>query len=61
MKNRILGGYEPAAVLAFFEDICAIPHVSGDERAVADYIAGMTDHYAITVYSNIYIPKAWSI
>lgn len=33
----------------------------GAERAVADYIAGMTDHYAITVYSNIYIPKAWSI
>ena len=33
----------------------------GAERAVADYIAGMTDHYAITVYSNIYIPQAWSI
>ena len=33
----------------------------GVERAVADYIAGMTDHYAITVYSNIYIPKSWNI
>ncbi len=33
----------------------------GLERAVADYIAGMTDHYATTVYSNIYIPKAWKI
>lgn len=33
----------------------------GPERAVADYIAGMTDHYATSVYSNIYIPKAWSI
>ena len=33
----------------------------GTERAVADYIAGMTDHYATTVYSDIYIPKAWSI
>lgn len=33
----------------------------GLERAVADYIAGMTDHYAITVFSNIYIPKAWTI
>ena len=31
------------------------------ERAVTDYIAGMTDHYAVTVFSNIYIPKAWSI
>ena len=36
--NRILSGYEPASVLSFFEDICAIPHVSGDERAIADYI-----------------------
>ena len=33
----------------------------GAERAVADYIAGMTDHYATTVFSDIYIPKAWSI
>lgn len=39
----------------------AICENEGVERAVADYIAGMTDHYAITVYSNIYIPKAWSI
>ncbi len=33
----------------------------GLERAVADYIAGMTDHYATSVYSDIYIPKAWTI
>ncbi len=33
----------------------------GIERAVADYIAGMTDHYAISVYSDIFIPKAWTI
>lgn len=33
----------------------------GLSRAVADYIAGMTDHYAITVYQNIYIPKSWTI
>ncbi len=38
MSNRILSGYEPSAVLRFFEDICAIPHVSGEERGVADYI-----------------------
>lgn len=33
----------------------------GKKRAIADYIAGMTDHYAITVYSDIYIPKSWQI
>ncbi len=36
--SPILKGYTPASVLGFFEDICAIPHVSGDERAVADYL-----------------------
>ena len=33
----------------------------GVHRAITDYIAGMTDHYAITTYSDITIPKAWSI
>ncbi len=32
----------------------------GVERAVVDYIAGMTDHFATLSYSNIYIPKAWN-
>ena len=41
-----------------YKNIC---NSEGLERAVADYIAGMTDHYAVTVYSNIYIPKFWSI
>jgi len=31
----------------------------GKTVAIADYIAGMTDHYAISVYSDIYIPKSW--
>ncbi len=33
----------------------------GAERAVVDYISGMTDHYAIMTYSDIYIPKSWDI
>ncbi len=43
---------------AEYIDIC---NNEGAERAVADYIAGMTDHYATSAYSNIFIPKAWSI
>ena len=38
-----------------------IAETDGKIRAVTDYIAGMTDHYAIAVFSDIYIPKAWSI
>lgn len=33
----------------------------GVERAVTDYIAGMTDHYAVTVYNEIYVPKSWEV
>lgn len=32
----------------------------GVERAVADYIAGMTDHYAISRYEQLFIPKSWA-
>ncbi len=31
------------------------------ERVVCDYIAGMTDHYAVTKYSEINIPAAWTV
>ena len=33
----------------------------GMERTVCDYIAGMTDHYAIHMFSEIFIPNAWHI
>ncbi len=32
----------------------------GVERAVCDYIAGMTDRYAVTLYRQLFIPKMWS-
>ncbi len=31
----------------------------GLERAVCDYIAGMTDRYIIAVYEELFIPKPW--
>lgn len=33
----------------------------GKERAVCDYIAGMTDRYAIDCFSALMIPKGWSM
>ena len=39
----------------------AICEREGVGRAVTDYIAGMTDHYAVTAYSDIYIPKSWNL
>lgn len=31
------------------------------ERVVCDYIAGMSDQYAVTVFKNIYMPKQWLV
>ena len=38
MNRHVLSACEPQAVFRFFEDICAIPHPSGHEGAVADYV-----------------------
>ncbi|MBO5510640.1 MAG: beta-Ala-His dipeptidase [Clostridia bacterium] len=51
-QNRILSGYEPASVLSFFEDICAIPHVSGDEKAIADYIEAFAKSRGLSCYRD---------
>lgn len=39
----------------------SIAEQSSVKRAVCDYIASMTDRYAIEMFSNIFIPKSWSI
>ena len=31
----------------------------GKERAVCDYIAGMTDRYAVNLYTRLFIPDSW--
>jgi dGTP triphosphohydrolase len=28
---------------------------------VADYVAGMTDRYAIQVFERLYVPGAWAV
>ena len=33
----------------------------GMERTVCDYIAGMTDHYAVDKYTEIFIPTGWNV
>ncbi len=31
----------------------------GTQRAACDYIAGMTDSYALAMYDELFVPKAW--
>ncbi len=33
----------------------------GKERAVCDYIAGMTDRYAVTRYNELMVPSGWQV
>ncbi len=42
----------PAESLRFIEE-------DGIERAVCDYIAGMTDQYAVSRFTEIFIPQGW--
>lgn len=31
------------------------------ERVVCDYIAGMSDSYAIDRFEQLFVPKAWKV
>ena len=33
----------------------------GMERTVCDYIAGMTDNYAVNKFTEIFVPAGWNI
>lgn len=41
------------------EEMQRIAKEEDTDRAVCDYIAGMTDHYAIEVFEDVFVPKAW--
>ncbi|MBE6789191.1 MAG: deoxyguanosinetriphosphate triphosphohydrolase [Ruminococcaceae bacterium] len=43
------------------EQYNGIIEAEGLERAVCDYIAGMSDTYAIRFYEELVIPKSWSV
>ncbi|MBE6948919.1 MAG: deoxyguanosinetriphosphate triphosphohydrolase [Ruminococcaceae bacterium] len=43
------------------EDYKAIADADGLRRAVCDYVSGMTDKYAISIYKELYIPASWHV
>jgi len=40
-------------------DYARIASSEGVERAACDYIAGMTDRFAVKTFTDLYIPKSW--
>lgn len=57
----IIKGRKPENVFRFFEDICAIPHGSGNEKGIADYIEGFAKSrrlvYTRDRVNNVFIKK----
>ena len=43
------------------EDMQDIAKRFSVERAVCDYIAGMTDKYAVEKYESLFVPHSWNI
>ena len=41
------------------EDMKEIAERDGKNEAVKDYVAGMTDRFALAVYTDLFVPKAW--
>lgn len=41
------------------EDLRLIAKKDGVNEAVKDYVAGMTDRYALTLYTDLFVPKSW--
>ena len=60
MLRRLFEYYakEPDKLPPEFQDIRV---TEGVERAVCDYIAGMTDVYAVERFNEAFIPKSWSV
>ena len=43
------------------QEYALIRERDGVQRAVCDYVAGMTDNYALEVYHDLYVPRGWSV
>lgn len=58
---KVLNGYEPAAVLGFFEEICSIPHISYHEKELSDYCVAFAKernlYYEQDTLGNVIIIK----
>ena len=57
----VLKGFEPANVLSYFEELCKIPHGSGNTKAISDYCVQFAkDHnlrYIQDEYNDVIIYK----
>ena len=59
--SYVIQGYEPHKVFEIFEDLCAIPHGSGNEKGIADYIEAYANERGLFVLrdetGNVFVRK----
>ena len=59
--NYVTEGYEPQNVLKIFEELCAIPHGSGNESGIADYIENFAKERGLFSFrdeiGNVFVRK----
>lgn len=48
----VLSGLKPEKVFEYFEEICAIPHPSYEEKAISDYLVGFAKEHKLTYYQD---------
>ena len=48
----VLSNLEPKSVWKYFEDICGIPHGSGNEKAVSDYCVAFAKEHGLEVWQD---------
>ena len=59
--NYILSDYKPNDLFRYFEEICSIPHGSGNEKGIADYLCKFAENLSLEYYrddlNNVLIKK----
>ncbi len=60
--NYVTHGYEPKRALEIFEELCAIPHGSGNEKGIADYIDAFASKLGLFILrdetGNVFVRKS---
>ena len=52
-----LANLEPKQVFHYFEDLCAIPHGSGNTKGVSDYCMRFAKEHGLTAWQD----EAWNV
>lgn len=61
LLRRLFGYYREHIELLPAMNRQMIATGEAEERAVCDYIAGMTDRFAIARFEDVFMPKAWQV